>query len=90
MPQRAHVLTLPVAFPSGEILEQGNESDDGREGHLETGSNTDCGVTTRTAKAAIATLRIVSAGRSSITAMSTMLIMIQERTVGTAAPDNSK
>jgi hypothetical protein len=39
------------------------------------GSNTDWGVTTRTAKAAIATFRMVSAGRSSITAMSTMLIM---------------
>jgi hypothetical protein len=38
------------------------------------------------ASAASATLRLVSAGRSSITAMSTMLIMIHERTVGTAAP----
>ena len=33
---------------------------------------------------------MVSAGRSSMIAMSTMLIMIHERTVGTAAPDNAR
>jgi len=44
----------------------------------------------RMRRAASATLRMVSAGRSSSTAMSTMLIMIQERTVGTAAPDKRR
>jgi hypothetical protein len=33
---------------------------------------------------------MVSAGRSRIIAKSTMLIMIQERTVGTTAPDRSR
>jgi len=42
------------------------------------------------ASAASATFRMVIAGRSSMTATSTMLIMIQERTVGTAAPDSAR
>ena len=54
------------------------------------GSNSDSGATMRMAIAASATLRIVSAGRSSMTAISTMLIMIQERTAGTAAPDRAR
>src|SRR4029079_9141784 len=57
------------------------------EGHLKLGLNRLSGDTMRMRSAASATLRMVSAGRSSSTAMSTMLIMIQERTVGTAAPD---
>ena len=44
----------------------------------------------RMRSAASATLRMVSAGQLSSTAMSTMLIMIQERTVGTAAPDKQQ
>jgi hypothetical protein len=44
----------------------------------------------RMTSAASATLRIVSAGRSSNTAMSTTLIMIQARTVGTAAPERRR
>ena len=54
------------------------------------GSNNDSGATRRMASAARATLRMVRAGRSSMTAIKTMLIMIQERTVGTAAPDRAR
>jgi hypothetical protein len=54
------------------------------------GSNRLAGATSRISKAASATLRMVSAGRSRIIAKSTMLIMIQERTVGTAALDRSR
>ena len=54
------------------------------------GSNRLAGVINRISKAASATLRMVSAGRSRIIAKSTMLIMIQEPTVGTAAPERSR
>ncbi len=54
------------------------------------GCRIDSGVSTSTASAAAASVRSVSAGRSTSTPKSTSAIMMNERCVATSAPESTR
>ena len=88
-PHEAHILeTVVLAF--GVRFDQGDEADHGGERHLEARIEQALWRDDENEKCRECNVAHVSAGRSSSTAISTMLIMIQERTVGTAAPDRRR
>ena len=54
------------------------------------GCTTASGASSRTASAATAMVRSVSAGRSAMTPTSTTAVMMKERCVATSAPDSTR